>query len=404
MRVHVISNLFPPDVLGGYELLAADVVAGLQERGHTVTVVTTGTAPPAPGVARVLHLSRPFGSDARRDRMRHLVAAARNRRALGRLLKEEGLPDAALVMSLRRLGVEPLRVYAERGVPCVLTVNDDWPAAFVPKRDGLGAILDAGPWARGTWRGVTVDRAVYLSDAIRRAVLEAGAPLPAGRVEPQGVRPSSFPTRPFRAMAGEPALLFVGRLHPSKAPEVAIDTVAALSARGVRARIAFAGRPVDEAYGRSLRERAERLGVSGSVTWHGQVARERLPELFAASDALLFPSAWEGEAQGLTYMEAMASGLLVVAYPRGGARELLDAHPVAARATENTGEAFASVVTALIGDPDRQRALVEAARTTFREVVCFDRYLDALERELAAAARGSSRARVSHAGVCAVDG
>jgi glycogen synthase len=389
MHVHLISNLFPPEVQGGYELLAADVAKGLQERGHRVTVVTTGEAAPQRGIARVLRLSRPFGEVARRDRGRHLIAAATNRIAMGRLLRERGAPDAVLVMSMRRLGLEPLRCYAERGVPFVITVNDDWPASFVPARSGVGALLDRGPWMRANYRGLTIDRAVYISDAIRRPVLASGAPVPEGIVQHQGVRPSDFPARPFRPLPRTPSLLFVGRLIPYKSPDIAIDTIAALRARGVEARLGIAGRPVDEAYGRALRERAEQIGVTDAVTFHGLVERNRLPALFAESDALLFPSAWQGEAQGLTYMEAMASGLLVLAHPLAGAAELLDAHPVAARIPENTGEAFAEGLIALQRDPVRQRALVSAALDLCRNDVCFDRYLDVLERELRAAAEKS---------------
>ena len=41
MRVLVISNLFPPDVIGGYELLCQDLADGLHERGHEVRVLTS---------------------------------------------------------------------------------------------------------------------------------------------------------------------------------------------------------------------------------------------------------------------------------------------------------------------------------------------------------------------------
>jgi glycosyltransferase involved in cell wall biosynthesis len=412
MRIHLVSNLFPPDVLGGYELLAADVARGLQERGHEVTVVTTGggaisLAPPGTGVRveRILRLSRPFGSEARRDRLRHLFAAVMNRHAVRRLVDLEGVPDAVLVMSLRRMGLEPIRAYAGSGVRPVFTVNDDWPVAFVPTRRGIGGLLDAAPWARGTWRDIEVQRVVYLSDAIRRMVREAGAPMPHGRVQPQGVRLADFPPRPFRPIAASPSLLFVGRLHPTKAPEVAIDTLADLRKHGITATLDVAGKPADEAYGASLRARAERAGVSAAITWHGLVPRDHLPQLFARCDALLFPCAWEGEAQGLTYMEAMASGLLVVAFPRGGAREILDEHPVAARASENSGEAFAKTIVALLGDVPRQRGLVEGGLRAFREQVSLDRYIEVLEEELLAASRRTPIARgSSHAGKHSVFG
>lgn len=384
MYVHVLTNLFPPDVLGGYELLARDVVLGLQERGHRVDVLTTGVDRSEPDVSRRLRLARPFGSEPRRDRLRHLAAAAWNRGALGAHLALRGRPDAVLAMSLRRLGTEPLRVYQRAGVRSVLTVNDDWPVAYVPATSGPAAWLEKQRWARHTWRGVRVDRVVYLSDAIRRHVLAAGAPLPTGRVQPQGVPLDMFAARPFRPVPPNPSLLFAGRLHPSKAPEVALEAVASLRHRGVEAQLIMAGGAVSDAYQHELRSRSETLGIASQVTWLGQVSRGDLPQLYRAADVFLFPSAFEGEGQGLTYMEAMACGALVVAYPRGGARELLERGGVASLARSCDGEGFAEAVVALQGDEARAQAQGEAATALVRRV-SLGAYIDALEEELLAA-------------------
>jgi len=387
MYVHVLTNLFPPDVLGGYELLAGDVVRGLQERGHRVDVLTTGEDRRQPGVSRVLRLARPFGSEPRRDRLRHLAAAAWNRGALGAHLARRGRPDAVLAMSLRRLGVEPLRVYQEAGVGSVLTVNDDWPVAYVPAGDGPSAWLDGRRWSRHTWNNVAIDRVVYLSEAIRRHVLEAGAPLPPGLIQPQGVPLDLFQARPFRPVPASPSLLFVGRLHPSKAPEAALDAVAALRRRGVESHLTVAGGAFCESYGNELRSRAETLGISGQVTWLGHVDRGVLPELYRATDVFLFPSAFEGEGQGLTYMEAMACGALVAAYPRGGARELLEREGVASLARTGDGEGFAEAIRVLQTDETRARAQAEAATRMVREV-SLGAYVEALERQLQEVAEG----------------
>lgn len=381
MYVHVLTNLFPPDVLGGYELLARDVVDGLQERGHRVEVLTTGPDRAEAGVARVLRLARSFGAEPRRDRLRHLAAAAWNRRALRAHLERRGRPDAVLAMSLRRLGIEPLRVYREERIGAVLTVNDDWPVAYVPASSGLAALLDRGRWARHAWDGVGPERVVYLSEAIRRHVLGAGAPLPAGRVQPQGVPLGLFTPRPFRPIPAAPTLLYVGRLHPSKAPEVPLDALASLRRRGVEARLVMAGAAVDDSYRDALLSRSETLGLGGRVTWPGHVRREELPELYRQADVFLFPCAFEGEGQGLTYMEAMASGTPVVAYPRGGARELLERGGVAELARTCDGDGFADAIEALRGDEARARAQAEAARGLV-ERTSLGAYVEALEREL----------------------
>ena len=40
MRILVLSNLYPPDFIGGYELACAQVVDALRARGHEVQVLT----------------------------------------------------------------------------------------------------------------------------------------------------------------------------------------------------------------------------------------------------------------------------------------------------------------------------------------------------------------------------
>src|SRR5512143_519638 len=41
MRILVISNFYPPHVIGGYEIGCRDIVEGLKSRGHAVSVLTS---------------------------------------------------------------------------------------------------------------------------------------------------------------------------------------------------------------------------------------------------------------------------------------------------------------------------------------------------------------------------
>ena len=79
MRIAVVTNLFPPDVSGGYELLAQDVTNALRARNHEVDVLCSGedsvAASTGDGVYRILSHARAFGSVGRRDRVRHVLAA-----------------------------------------------------------------------------------------------------------------------------------------------------------------------------------------------------------------------------------------------------------------------------------------------------------------------------------------
>jgi glycosyltransferase involved in cell wall biosynthesis len=387
MHILLLSNLYPPDILGGYELLARDVAEVLTQRGHTVEVLTTGPRTNEGSVIRTLRLARPFGPPAGRDRLRHFWAGLLNRAATRAYLRTHAKPQVALVMSLRRLGLAPLRVLQQAGIPFVLTVNDDWPVAYAPGLSPqgptrLGLWLDEVLVPARTWRGLDTNKVLYLSEAVRREVRKAGAPLASGVVQSQGVNLSLFTPRTFRPMRSELRLLCVGRLHPSKAPEVALDTLAVLRQRGVPATLTFVGEASETGFQALLRQRTLALGLEPLVTWAGKLPREQLPALYREHDVLLFLSRLEHEGQGLTYLEAMACGLPVVAWPSGGAREFLERHNAARLVPACSGEAFADAISGLCGDPASQEAIVNRALEVVRAHASLDAYVKCLEGQL----------------------
>jgi glycogen(starch) synthase len=391
VKLLILSNLYPPHVLGGYEFLARDIAETLARYGHEVRVLTTGEPAGPETVTRSLRLARPFGQPAGRDRLRHLWAGLVNRAAMRRHLRTHGRPDVVLVMSLRRLGLAPLRVLQEVGVPYVLTVHDDWPVAFgvapgAGLRARMGGWLDEVLLPTRSWSGISPTSVVYLSRAVRGSVLAAGVPLPPGEVRPQGVDLSLFTPRPFRPMRPEPRLLFVGRLHPSKAPEVALEALSDLERRGVTAALTLAGEADAPEYREALQQRARALGLEERITWAGQVPRERLPLLYWEADALLFLSRLAHEGQGLTYLEAMACGVPVVASPSGGAREFLERHDAARLAPACTSESLADALASLYRAPEAQEALVTRALGIVRAHASLEVYVQGLEDVLRQAA------------------
>lgn len=53
MKILVLSNLYPPDFIGGYEICCEQVVNGLLSRGHDVQVLTANPRTPCPELAHV---------------------------------------------------------------------------------------------------------------------------------------------------------------------------------------------------------------------------------------------------------------------------------------------------------------------------------------------------------------
>jgi glycosyltransferase involved in cell wall biosynthesis len=163
-------------------------------------------------------------------------------------------------------------------------------------------------------------------------------------------------TRAARALLGandgERIVLAVARVAKEKRLELAIDALA--RARGFRLAIVGAG-PERAA----LEGRAAALGVRERVRFTGQLDPAALPDLYASSDAFVFPSA--SETQGLVLAEAMAAGLPVVAVDGAVNREVLAGF--GRLAAPDPGE-FADALAAAVAAP-RDRAAAEHARRSF---------------------------------------
>jgi len=392
MRILLASNLFPPDVLGGYELLASDVAHALRSRGHDVHVLTTGErrSDDPIWVHRTLRLVRSFDKPASLDRLRHALVARDQEVATADVLTL-GF-DAAVVMSMRRLGLHVPRALQRAGIPTVYCFNDDWFLAHRPgeaktaARRAMWTALEKVALGARTWRGVHVERAVYVSAAIRAALRDGGAPLPDGTVCFQGVDRAVFHARPERGVPAAPKLLYAGRVHPTKGVDVAIEALGALRRDGVAATLSVVGTGAKEELDRLARIAAEQ-GVTRAVDFRGFVPRAELGDVYREHDIFLFPSLWE-EPAGLTYLEAMACGVPVAAIARGGAKELL-------RHEENALVAFdaatlAAAVHRMTNESELVARIVRGGETTVREHASLERYVGAIEDELTRAARNAA--------------
>lgn len=111
------------------------------------------------------------------------------------------------------------------------------------------------------------------------------------------------------ARAGQ--LLVLGRIHPVKNLELALDALALLRRAVPEASLVIAGPVADQQYAAELRARAAALHLGAAVTWPGLVAGEAKQRLLAESSALWLCS--HMESFGNVVIEALAAGTPVVA-------------------------------------------------------------------------------------------
>ena len=156
-------------------------------------------------------------------------------------------------------------------------------------------------------------------------------------------------------------LLYVGRISPEKNLPLLLDMMERLrlsSEPGYQLLVAGSG-PLERWFAEASNAR-----VPGCVHLLGQIAnRERLAEIYANCDVLIHPN--PREPFGIAPLEAMASGLPVVAPRFGGVLSYANEHN--SWLAEPSGHCFADAVRQIFAKDDVKRAKIEAAQHTAEE-------------------------------------
>ncbi|MFS0777202.1 glycosyltransferase family 4 protein [Neobacillus sp. 3P2-tot-E-2] len=117
-------------------------------------------------------------------------------------------------------------------------------------------------------------------------------------------------------------LLYVGRLVEIKGVHYILEVMPELIKADPTIRLIIAGSPREhKVYSEHLRNLAE--SVKDHVVFTSFIPNDKIHELFQVSDLLLVPSA-QNEAFGLVNLEAMSTGIPVIATKSGGMPEIID--------------------------------------------------------------------------------
>lgn len=177
-----------------------------------------------------------------------------------------------------------------------------------------------------------------------------------------GVRPADYAgpratggAGPAKAPGGRG--LFVGRLSQLKGGVPLIEAMARVHARLPEAELAVIGDG-------DTRPRLERMvaeaGLQGAVRFLGFRSQDEVREAMAAADFLVLPSFAEGVP--VTLMEAMASGLPVIASQVAGVSELVEDGVSGYATPPGDVETLAARMIALLEDPDLRARMGAAGR------------------------------------------
>jgi alpha-1,6-mannosyltransferase len=333
MRIVQLANFYAP-TSGGLRVAVDRLRAGYQAHGDATTLIVPGAHHrAADGVIEVASPRLPNGSGYR--------VIVSHRAVLDAL--DHADPD--LIEVHDKLLQRWVWKWAQRHRVSVVAVSherlDATLAQFLPR---MPAAVRARA-AQFVGRRVLseADRVVACSEF---AAAEYGDSAQV-RVIPLGVDLERF--RPHGEAVAHPAirLISIGRLSAEKRPDIAIDALAELLRRGVRAELTLLGSGPWEP---RLRNAAAGLPVrfTGFVTDAASVAAR-----LAAADVALAPG--PAETFGLAALEGLACGTPTVAVDTAATAEFVrDAGP-AGRAVALDARAFADAVIDLLATPTAQR-------------------------------------------------
>lgn len=411
MRILIVSNLYPPWHIGGYELCCKEAVDRLRERGHEVCVLTSTYGLEKPETDG--HIHRWLEIDVGREGMPFerrpaalltraidlMKKKARNFRAFRRA-SEMFKPNLVYLWNLTHISVS-IGMQAQRmGIPTCYYIGDLWLANWRENRWlSLGSGLFPPPRsrlvyfvlraARFTLKIVRLSRAgsldlrhvQFASGYLKNETLKAGEPVAEAEVLHWGIDLEKFP---FKPDIGAPLrLLFVGQVVPHKGLDTAVEALRILMQKDgcPSLNLTIVGGSVYPKYVSELRDKVRSLGLEGNVEFVGEVPHQELPQIYREHDILLFPSLCD-EGLGISILEAMASGLVVLGTASGGSGEILIHELTGLVFSKEDAVTCAAHALRLIKDRSLFESLRRDGRRSIEEYFSIGRLMDDLERSL----------------------
>lgn len=219
------------------------------------------------------------------------------------------------------------------GIPVVINIPGEPHARYEGDLQKADALVADG-WA-----------AQHLAAAVGRPILSVPKGVDAALFEPDG--PS---VRDALRLGTKMVVIAVARLVPLKNVALLVDAMALVRARLPRTHLLVVG---DGPERDRLRARAGELDLLDAVTFTGSVPHGETAPLYRSADVFALSSDFDNSPNAV--LEAMASGLPVVATDSGGVREFVATPDGGLIVPKRDPQALASAIESLLRDPERRR-------------------------------------------------
>ncbi|MFD5598644.1 glycosyltransferase [Leucobacter sp. NPDC058333] len=357
---------------GGMNVVVRAQAEALAQAGHRVRIFTRRSDEETPARVELMPNLTVELLDAGPAR---LLAKGEHERVMedfSRLLAAALAADTVDVLHAEHWfsGIAALPVAHELGIPLAQSYHSIAAPPESPLGDG------ERPESPGRLAGEArlaheADLIIAVSEAERETVLARlkGDP-DRVRVVPLGVDTALFrpcdtaecdEQRDWLRGGGRPEVILVGRLHPLKGFDLAIEAIALLpQAERPTLRIVGASPPDGDEYARALHESVVAHGMLTTTAFDGALRRRELAERIRSAALMLVPS--HTETFGLVALEAAASGVPVIARDAGGLREAVVAGETGELVAGDDPAVWADTISRMLADTDGLKRMGSAAR------------------------------------------
>jgi glycosyltransferase involved in cell wall biosynthesis len=390
-RILIVSNLFPPHVVGGAEIVAYRQAQSLRTRGHVVTIFAGLIAQnerkdwlEVEMIDGLCVWRTPVVSFDPADNFHIPSVAARLRAVMG---AEQ--PNVVHLHNLNGFGWSLVPLIKHLGVPVVVTLHDHSAycyraTALRPDGSICGNAEDCAHACRGAIRPAAVgldlpmrlrrdyvawalsqaDRLISPSRSLAAAVCNSGA-CDTTKLE---VISNGIDLAPFRALpkrlTGTVHTRFLCAAYLGEHKGISDVLAAAEILAGEpdlagRWSLAIAG----DGYLRPQVEAAvAETQFAGALSYLGRLPHDQMVAEIAASDVVVLPSRWP-ENEPVVLLEAIAAGVATLATATGGMPDLIEVGRTGDLVPPGEPRMLAAAMAAYVRSPERAREQGEANLT-----------------------------------------
>jgi glycosyltransferase involved in cell wall biosynthesis len=368
LNILLVSNLYPPGFIGGYELGAYDLANWLSNEGHVVRVITSNYFDDRLDEDRNHNVIRSLQLTSLKDfnDWESVVEYQQNGKRLFREI-EDFSPNLVIAFNLRGLGVASLSVQlASSGVPVIFYMMDDF---FKGSRELLSpAIYETLGYLLVKQSSVAF--VAMSSNVLSQVENSLGVKVERVLTLPGWAETTKKPLNPVKGRQkgdfGITKFIFTSRIAAHKGIFLILEAAEKLRRDGLQFQIDIFG----DGEIQPLLRRIEQLELNENLAYAGNLQKDQMLDKFSDYDFLLFPT-WPREPFGFVAAEAAMAGCVPIITSEAGAAEFFIDNLDSIKIEQNLESLYQAMKVACLMNQNLLQSLKKQAKQTAQ--VFFDK-------------------------------